>query len=60
MTGHISLQQYMRLDVILGLPMLTNKDLVFVNKIGHFVRAELEHVNKVGHLVRAELEHMGF
>jgi hypothetical protein len=35
------LQHHTRLDVILGSPMFTNKDLVFVNKADASVRAEL-------------------
>jgi hypothetical protein len=41
MIGHVLLQQHTGLDVILGPPMLTNKDLVFVNKAGLTARAEL-------------------
>jgi hypothetical protein len=41
MTGHISLQQHTRFDVILGSPIFTNKDLVFVNNADPLIRAEL-------------------
>jgi hypothetical protein len=42
MIGHVFLQQHTRLGVILGSPMFTNKDLVFVNKADLSTRAELE------------------
>jgi hypothetical protein len=41
MIGHVFLQQHTRLDIIVGSPMFTNKDLVFVNKADPSVRAEL-------------------
>jgi hypothetical protein len=41
MIGHVFLQQHTGLDVTLGSPMFTNKDLVFVNKADHSVKAEL-------------------
>jgi hypothetical protein len=37
----IFLQHHTRLDVILGSPMFTNNDLVFVNKAGRTARAGL-------------------
>jgi hypothetical protein len=41
MSGHEFLQHHTGLDIILGAPMFTNKDLVFVNKADPSVRAEL-------------------
>jgi hypothetical protein len=41
MIGHVFLQQHTGLDIIVGSPMFTNKDLVFVNKADPSVRAEL-------------------
>jgi hypothetical protein len=41
MIGHVFLQQHTGLDIILGSPMFTKKDLVFVNKADPSVRAEL-------------------
>jgi hypothetical protein len=41
MFGNVFLQQHTRLDIIMGSPMFTNKDLVFVNKADPSVRAEL-------------------
>jgi hypothetical protein len=41
MIENIFLQQHTQLDFILGFPMFTNKDLVFVNKAGLIARAEL-------------------
>jgi hypothetical protein len=42
MIENIFLQQHTRLDVILGSPMFTNKDLDFVNNASLTARAELE------------------
>jgi hypothetical protein len=39
--GHAHLQQHTGLDIIVGSPMFTNKDLVFVNKPDPSVIAEL-------------------
>jgi hypothetical protein len=41
MIGHVFLQQHAGLDIILGSPMLTNKDIhvVFVNEADPSVRA---------------------
>jgi hypothetical protein len=41
MIGHVFLQRNTGLGIILGSPMFTNKDLVFVNKAATSVRAEL-------------------
>jgi hypothetical protein len=41
MIGHVFLQQHTVLDIIVGSPMFTNKDLVFVNNADPSVRAEL-------------------
>jgi hypothetical protein len=41
MIGHVFLQQRTRLEIIVGSPLFTNKDLVFVNKADPSVRAEL-------------------
>jgi hypothetical protein len=42
MIGHVFLQQHKGLDIILGSPMFTNKDFVFVNKVDPSVRAEFK------------------
>jgi hypothetical protein len=41
MIGHVFLQQHTGLDIILGSPMFTNKDLVLINKDDPSVTAEL-------------------
>jgi hypothetical protein len=41
MIGHVFFQQHTRLDIIVGSPMFTHKDLVLVNKAGLTARAEL-------------------
>jgi hypothetical protein len=41
MFENVFLQQHTGLDIILGSPMFTNKDFVFVNKADLSVRAEL-------------------
>jgi hypothetical protein len=41
MIVHVLLQQHTGLDIIVGSPMFTDKDLVIVNKADPSVRAEL-------------------
>jgi hypothetical protein len=41
MIGLVFSQQHIGLDIIVGSPMFTNKDFVFVNKADPSVRAEL-------------------
>jgi hypothetical protein len=42
MIGHVFLQQHTGLDIIVGSPMFTNNDLVFVNKADPSVRAKMQ------------------